>query len=97
MNQISNFVVVMVTPVGINNIGGNFFWIWAVICALFVPVAYLFGVETAGRTLEQVDQMFFDEPRLLMGLNEKNRRVFRSHPQSATDVELVGSEEEKAI
>lgn len=78
--QISNFVVVMVTPIGINNIGGNFFWIWAIICALFVPVAYVFGVETSGRTLEEVDQMFFDEPRIMMGLNPNHRRVIRASP-----------------
>ncbi|KAJ4324540.1 hypothetical protein N0V84_003819 [Fusarium piperis] len=77
---ISNFVVVMVTPIGINNIGGNFFWIWAIICALFVPVAYVFGVETSGRTLEEVDQMFFDEPRIMMGLNSNHRRVIRASP-----------------
>lgn len=53
----SNFVVVMVTPVGIDNIGGNFFWIWAIVCASFVPLSYYFGVETSGRSLEQVDQM----------------------------------------
>ncbi|KAI8711999.1 MFS domain-containing protein [Fusarium sp. LHS14.1] len=77
---ISNFVVVMVTPIGINNIRGNFFWIWAIICALFVPVAYVFGVETSGRTLEEVDQMFFDEPRIMMGLNPNHRRVIRASP-----------------
>ncbi|KAM5344192.1 hypothetical protein ACJ41O_012729 [Fusarium nematophilum] len=79
---ISNFVVVMVTPIGIEDIGGNFFWIWAVICALFVPVAYIFGVETSGRTLEEVDQMFFDEPRILMGLNQNHRRVIQATPGS---------------
>lgn len=53
----SNFVVVMVTPVGLSSIGGHYFWIWAVVCASFVPLIWFFGVETAGRTLEQVDQM----------------------------------------
>ena len=53
----SNFVVVMVTPIGLDNIGGNYFWIWAIVCASFIPLTYFFGVETSGRTLEQVDQM----------------------------------------
>ncbi|KAK0640204.1 Sugar transporter STL1 [Lasiodiplodia hormozganensis] len=74
----SNFVVVMVTPIGLDSIGGNYFWIWAVICALFIPLIYFFGVETSGRSLEQVDQMFFDEPRLCMGLNPNHRRVIRA-------------------
>lgn len=33
-------VVVMVTPIGLDSIGGNYFWIWAVICALFIPLIY---------------------------------------------------------
>lgn len=53
----SNFVVVMVTPVGLASIGGNYFWIWAVICGSFVPLVYFFGVETSGRTLEQIDEL----------------------------------------
>ncbi|KAL1595662.1 hypothetical protein SLS60_009351 [Paraconiothyrium brasiliense] len=81
---ISNFVVVMVTPIGLDSIKGNYFWVWAVICASFVPLTYFFGVETSGRTLEQIDALFFDEPRLLMGLNPENRRVVRG---SKTDEE----------
>lgn len=53
----SNFVVVMVTPIGISSIGGNYFWIWAVVCASFVPLIWFMGVETSGRTLEQIDEM----------------------------------------
>ena len=71
------FVVVMVTPIGLNNIKGNFFWIWGIICFSFIPITYFFGVETSGRTLEQVDRMFFDEPRILMGLNKNHRKVIK--------------------
>ena len=67
----------MVTPIGLNNIQGNFFWIWGIICFLFVPITWFFFVETSGRTLEQVDRMFFDEPRLCMGLNPNHRRVIK--------------------
>lgn len=74
----SNFVVVMVTPIGLDSIRGHYFWVWAVICASFVPLTYYFGVETSGRTLEQIDSMFFNEPRLCMGLNPDNRRVVRA-------------------
>ncbi|KAF2763206.1 sugar transporter STL1 [Pseudovirgaria hyperparasitica] len=74
----SNFVVVMVTPIGLESIGGHYFWIWAVVCASFVPLTYFFGVETSGRTLEQIDQMFFENPRVCMGLNAENRTVIRS-------------------
>ncbi|KAF4550556.1 Sugar (and other) transporter-like protein 11 [Elsinoe fawcettii] len=74
----SNFVVVMVTPIGLSSIGGKFFFVWGVVCALFIPLTYFFGVETSGRTLEQVDLMFYENPRIMMGLNPENRRVIRS-------------------
>ncbi|KAI7718611.1 general substrate transporter [Hortaea werneckii] len=74
----SNFVVVMVTPIGLNSIGGNYFWIWAIVCALFVPLTYFFGVETSGRTLEQIDQMFFEKPRVFMGLEASHTRVIKA-------------------
>lgn len=48
------------------------------ICALFIPLTYFFGIETSGRTLEQVDRMFYDEPRLMMGLNPNHRRVIKA-------------------
>lgn len=98
-NRDMQFVVVMVTPIGLNNIGGNFFWIWGITCFMFIPLTYFFGVEvsqivrsvmksslepctddrkTSGRTLEQVDRMFYDEPRILMGLNPNHRKVIRA-------------------
>ncbi|KAG8624104.1 hypothetical protein KVT40_009080 [Elsinoe batatas] len=73
-----NFVVVMVTPIGLSSIGGKFFFVWGVVCASFIPLTYFFGVETSGRTLEQVDTMFYENPRVMMGLNPENRRVIRS-------------------
>ncbi|PNS18200.1 High-affinity glucose transporter [Sphaceloma murrayae] len=79
----SNFVVVMVTPIGLNSIGGHYFWIWAIVCASFVPLTYFFGVETSGRTLEQIDTMFYENPRKCMGLNKENRVVVRSTLEDA--------------
>lgn len=82
---LSNFVVVMVTPIGLDAIRGNFFWIWAVMCLLFVPLTYVFGIETAGRSLEQVDQMFMQEPRACMGLSKNHTQVIRT---TAADEEV---------
>ncbi|CAN8101245.1 unnamed protein product [Discula destructiva] len=82
---LSNFVVVIVTPIGLDSIRGNFFWIWAVICLLFVPLTYVFGVETAGRSLEQVDLLFMQEPRACMGLSKNHTSVMRT---TAADDEL---------
>lgn len=82
---LSNFVVVIVTPIGLDSIRGNFFWIWTVTCLLFIPLTYAFGIETAGRSLEQVDQMFMQESRALMGLSKSHTRVIRT---TAADEEV---------
>lgn len=68
----------MVTPIGLNHIGGNYFWIWAIVCASFVPLTYFFGVETSGRTLEQIDEMFFEHPRALMGWDKRSTVVIKA-------------------
>ncbi|KAI7554998.1 Dehydroquinate synthase-like protein [Hortaea werneckii] len=47
-------------------------------CVRFVPLVFFFGVETAGRSLEMVDQDFIEEPRVLMGLNPRHRKVLRA-------------------
>ena len=41
-------------------------------------MTYFFGIETSGRTLEQVDRMFYDEPRIMMGLNPNHRKVIKA-------------------
>ena len=53
----SNFIIVMITPIGLSNIRGNYFWIWAIVCASFIPLTWFFGVETSGKSLEQIDQL----------------------------------------
>lgn len=69
---------VLQTPIAMSAIGGNYFWIWAIVCASFAPLTYFFGVETSGRTLEQIDQMFFESPRACMGLDKNHSKVIRS-------------------
>ncbi|KAJ5110130.1 general substrate transporter [Penicillium argentinense] len=57
-NWINNYIVVLVTPIGISNIGWKYYLIYAVLNAVFVPVLGYFYVETAGLSLEQIDTMF---------------------------------------
>lgn len=58
---LSNFVVVYVTPMAIDNLGYRLYIIWAVLNASFVPITYLFYPETAQRSLEDMDQVFLNE------------------------------------
>ena len=57
-NWISNYVVVLVTPVGIESITWRYYTIYAVLNAAFALITQTFYKETAGLTLEQVDSIF---------------------------------------
>lgn len=57
-NWAFNFMVVMVTPVAFANIGYQTYIIFAVINAAIVPSVYFFFPETAGRSLEEMDEIF---------------------------------------
>ncbi|KAH7123155.1 general substrate transporter [Dactylonectria macrodidyma] len=57
-NWICNYVVVLVTPVGISNIGWKYYLIYAVLNAVFVVIVKVFYVETAKLTLEEIDELF---------------------------------------
>ncbi|KAK9242578.1 general substrate transporter [Lipomyces tetrasporus] len=57
-NWVSNFLVVMITPVAFNNIGAYTYLVFAAINAVMVPVVYFFYPETAGRSLEEIDEIF---------------------------------------
>ncbi|KAL3480161.1 general substrate transporter [Aspergillus californicus] len=52
------FVVAMITPVAIADIGWRYYIIYAVIGALVVPSIFLFYPETMGRDLEELDEIF---------------------------------------
>lgn len=57
-NWAFNFMVVMVTPVAFANIQWRTYIIFAVINAAMVPSVYFFFPETAGRSLEEMDEIF---------------------------------------
>ncbi|KAK4869593.1 hypothetical protein LT330_005975 [Penicillium expansum] len=53
-----NFIVAEVTPVGFANIGWTYFLVYCCINAVCVPTIYFFSPETAGRSLEEIDEIF---------------------------------------
>lgn len=52
------YVVVVVTPTAIENIGWKYYLVYAVFNVCFVPIIYRWYVETANLSLEQVDRLF---------------------------------------
>ncbi|KAI2606603.1 general substrate transporter [Hypoxylon sp. NC1633] len=65
-NWITNFIVVEVTPIGIQKLGWRFYIIWTVTNAVFLPVIWLFYPETANRSLEDLDAFYRDNPPLVL-------------------------------
>ncbi|KAF9888547.1 hypothetical protein FE257_008478 [Aspergillus nanangensis] len=65
-NWLSNFVIVEITPIGIQNLGWRFYIIWTVLNAAFMPVIYLLYPETANRNLEDMDAYYRSNPPLLV-------------------------------
>jgi len=57
-NWCFNFVVVMTTPVGNEQIGPYLYAVYAVINFLMIPTIYFLYPETSGRTLEEMDEIF---------------------------------------
>ncbi|KAI0602934.1 general substrate transporter [Biscogniauxia sp. FL1348] len=57
-NWLFNFLIVMVTPIMIANIGWGTYLFFAVVNACFLPIIYFFYPETARRSLEEIDIIF---------------------------------------
>ncbi|KAI1085518.1 general substrate transporter [Whalleya microplaca] len=57
-NWLFNFLIVMVTPIMITNIGWGTYLFFACVNATFIPIIYFFYPETAKRSLEEIDIIF---------------------------------------
>lgn len=57
-NWLFNFLIVMVTPIMVANIGWGTYLFFAVINACFLPFIWIFYPETANRSLEEIDIIF---------------------------------------
>lgn len=66
-NWLSNFAVVMFTPIFINRSKWGCYLFFALINFAYVPFIYFFYPETAGRSLEEIDIIFakaYDEKKM---------------------------------
>lgn len=52
MSRITNFVIVEITPIGIQNLGWQFWIVWTVFNAVFLPIIYFFYPETCKKPIE---------------------------------------------
>ncbi|TKA58250.1 hypothetical protein B0A49_11727 [Cryomyces minteri] len=52
------YVIVLIAPIGIANIGWRFYIIFAVLNFAWLPLIWYFYIETAGLSLEEIDKLF---------------------------------------
>ena len=89
VNWSINFLVVMVTPIMVANIGWGTYLFFAAVNACFLPFIYFFYPETAHRSLEEIDLIF------AKGYHENISYVKASHqlPQlSVQDMEQLATQ-----
>ncbi|KAL2289546.1 hypothetical protein FJTKL_01810 [Diaporthe vaccinii] len=84
-NWITNYVIVQITPIGIQNLGWRFWIVFTVLNAAFLPIIYLFYPETANRTLVDLDEHYRNNPPLIV-ISDKDA-VTSKRPQKYLDHE----------
>ncbi|KAH7879348.1 hexose carrier protein [Lentinula edodes] len=92
-NWISNYIVVQITPTGIQNLGWKFYLIWMAFNTAFVPLIWMFYPETANRHLEDIDKLYRDNQDLVFVLRCKEAYQ-TERPQRFIDAE---HEREEAV
>ncbi|KAF5370249.1 hypothetical protein D9757_012007 [Collybiopsis confluens] len=86
-NWIANYIVVQITPTGIQNLGWKFYLIWMSFNIVFIPVVWVFYPETANRHLEDIDRLYRENPDMVSVLKHKEACQL-ARPQQLIDAKL---------
>lgn len=70
-----NFIVVEITPIGMEKLLWKFYIIWMILNLLMIPIVHFFYVETANRSLEDMDHFFRDNDNIFIFRDEKATSV----------------------
>lgn len=84
-NWAINFMVVEITPIGIQNLRWRFYIIWTILNLVFVPTIYFFYPETANRQLEDMDLFFRDNQSIFIHNNPE--AVSLARPERFVEIE----------
>lgn len=93
-NWLTNFVVVQITPIGIQNLGWRFWIMFTVFNAVCIPVIYFLYPETANRSLEDMDDYFRGNPGLIV--TKDFDAISQKRPQRFIDRERAELERNEA-
>ena len=98
------YMVVQVTPIGIENLRWRFYLIWLFFLWASIPIIYVLYPETANRRLEDMDHMFNDglaiavfrnKDAIMVGRPEQFTRMDEEHMRRMG--EAVDEVNEKSI
>ncbi|GAM42164.1 hypothetical protein TCE0_043f15883 [Talaromyces pinophilus] len=76
-----NFLMAEITPIAFDAISWRYFITFAALNSLMIPVIYFFFPETAGRDLEEIDEIFTLSETLLDAVSVA-KRLPRSQPEN---------------
>lgn len=88
-SSIVSFVNTYAAPVGISNASWKFYFLYLVIDAIGILVIYLTFVETRGRSLEEMDNIF-DDPHPVRKSLEKHEVAVRENDEG--QISILGKE-----
>ncbi|KAK6381465.1 hypothetical protein LTS17_004523 [Exophiala oligosperma] len=97
-----NFLVAEITPIGFATLKYRYFIIWACINLLLItPCVFFFWPETAGRTLEEVDNIFLESKTIFDPVRVAKRMPRNIHLQVSQDIHTEtatgGSEKQEVV
>jgi hypothetical protein len=92
--RLTNFVVVQITPIGIQNLGWRFWIIFTIFNAVCLPIIYFLYPETAHRSLEDMDDYFRGNPGLIV--TKDLDAICQKRPQRFVDRERAELERNEA-
>lgn len=90
-----NYFVVQTTPIGIHYLHWGLYLVYAILNASFVPIIYFLIVETAGKSLEQIDKWFAMNPGWLV--HKAGDTAFADGNGSGERTPLQGPEENESM
>lgn len=77
------------TTSSIQSLHWKFYIIWLVFNAAFVPMVYFLYPETAGRSLEDIDDYYRNDPPLLVWRDKEAKRAGRPEKYSMKEEEEI--------
>jgi hypothetical protein len=83
-NWINNYIIVLITPIGISNLGWKYYLIYAVLNVVFVPVVEYYYVETAGLSLPRPSKVEEIDRVRIHGREARKRTHFRGAAREGT-------------